>query len=589
MKLLANMPKPQLLTCMKGYTKKQLTKDIVAGILVAVIAFPLSVALAISSGMSPEKGLYTAIIGGFIVSALGGSKVNIGGATAATVMTVFTIIADFGLTGLAIATVIAGILLVLMGLVKAGALLRYIPRTITLGFTAGIAMGIFSGQLKSFFGFEMGAIPVKVVDKFAAYAQVLDTIDITTLGIGLLAMAVLILLPKLTKKIPNSLAAILVTTPLVAFLDLDVPTIRSVYGELPSHFPIPELPKATWGLVIDVLPSAATLAILIAIVSLLACVVTDGLMGERHDSNQELIAEGIANIFCGIFGAVPVAGAVARASNSVKSGGRTPIAGIVHSLVVTVILLCMMPLAGYIPMPTLAAILILVSYNMSNWREFVFMFRNAPFSDIIVLMVTFISGVLVDLLFAVEIGVFLSAMLFLRRMSHVTTIRQWLDLCEDNPDPEHPEQLSYKKIPSKTLVYEVDGPMFFATVDDLISGIALEQGNKVVILRMRNVPAMDITAIRSMEGLVRLCRSKGVTLILSHVAKHPYSVMEKAGFIYMVGKENVQPNIDAALDWAEQVIRTEEEKEQNSDQEDNKDSSVEDQCRERFQYQLIIF
>lgn len=561
MKLSGKIPKPQLFTCMKGYTKKQLTKDIVAGVLVAVIAFPLSVALAISSGMSPEKGLYTAIIGGFIVSALGGSKVNIGGATAATVMTVFTIIAQFGLTGLAIATVIAGVLLILMGLVKAGTLLRYIPRTITLGFTAGIAMGIFSGQLKSFFGFEMGAIPVKVVDKFVAYAKVLDTVDLTTLAVGLLAMAVLILFPKfkLTKKIPNSLAAILITTPIVAAFDLNVPTIRSVYGELPSHFPLPQFPKASWELVVDVLPSAATLAILIAIVSLLSCVVTDGLMGERHDSNQELIAEGVANIFCGIFGAVPVAGAVARASNSVKSGGRTPVAGMVHSLVVTVILLCMMPLAGFIPMPTLAAILILVSYNMSNWREFVFMFRNAPVSDIIVLMVTFISGVVVDLLFAVEIGVFMSAMLFLRRMSHVTTIRQWLDLCEDTPDSEHPERVSYKKIPDKTLVYEIEGPMFFATVDELISGIAIEQGNKAVILRMRHVPAMDITAVGFMEGLVRLCRSKGVTLILSHVAKHPYAVMEKAGFLYMIGKENIQPNIDAALDWAEQII-TEEDK-----------------------------
>lgn len=555
MKLLSNLPKPQILTCMKGYTKRQLTKDIVAGVLVAVIAFPLSVALAISSGMSPEKGLYTAIIGGFLVSLLGGSKVNIGGATAATVMTVFTIIAEFGLTGLAVATILAGILLVLMGLLKAGALLRYIPRTITLGFTAGIAMGIFTGQLKSFFGFTMGAIPVKVVDKLAAYAKVIDTVDPATLGIGLLAMAVLILLPKVAPRIPNSLAAILVTTPVVLILDLEVPTIRSVYGELPSHFPVPQLPAVSWQLVLDVLPSAATLAILIAIVSLLACVVTDGLMGERHDSNQELIAEGIANVFCGLFGAVPVAGAVARASNSVKNGGRTPVAGMVHSVVVTLILLFMLPLAGYIPMPTLAAILILVAYNMSNFKEILFVFRNAPVSDLLVLLITFISGVLVDLLFAVEVGIFLSAILFLHRMTQVTSIRQWLDYTEDTPDPEHPEQSGFKKIPEQTLVYEVEGPMFFATVDELVSGIAVERNHQVVILRMRSCPTVDITAIRSLEGLVRLCRSRGVTLILSHVAKQPYAVMEKSGFLYLIGKENIQPNIDAALDWAEKIMK----------------------------------
>lgn len=555
MKIISNLPKPQILTCMKGYTKRQLTKDIVAGVLVAVIAFPLSVALAISSGMSPEKGLYTAIIGGFLVSLLGGSKVNIGGATAATVMTVFTIIAEFGLTGLAVATILAGILLVLMGLLKAGALLRYIPRTITLGFTAGIAMGIFTGQLKSFFGFTMGAIPVKVVDKLVAYAKVIDTMDPATLGIGLLAMAVLILLPKVAPKIPNSLAAILVTTPVVLLFDLEVPTIRSVYGELPSHFPVPQIPTVSWQLVLDVLPSAATLAILIAIVSLLACVVTDGLMGERHDSNQELIAEGIANIFCGLFGAVPVAGAVARASNSVKNGGRTPVAGMVHSVVVTLILLFMLPLAGYIPMPTLAAILILVAYHMSNFKEILFVFRNAPVSDLLVLLITFISGVLVDLLFAVEVGVFLSAILFLHRMTQVTSIRQWLDYTEDTPDPAHPEQSGFKKIPAQTLVYEVEGPMFFATVDELVSGIAVEKTHQVVILRMRSCPTVDITAIRSLEGLVRLCRSRGVTLILSHVAKQPYSVMEKSGFLYLIGKENIQPNIDAALDWAEKIMK----------------------------------
>ncbi len=546
---------PKLFTCMKGYTTKQLTKDIVAGILVAIIAFPLSVALAISSGMSPETGLYSAIIGGFFVSAFGGSKVNIGGVTAATVMTVFTIIEEFGLAGLAVASVIAGIILILLGLLKAGVLLRYIPRTITLGFTAGIAMGIFSGQLKGFFGLDMGAIPVKVLDKFAAYAKVITTIDVPTLAIGLLAMIVLIVLPKFLPKVPNSLAAILVTTPVVLLLKsngIEVATIKSVYGDLPSHFPVPKLPEFSMQLVMDVFPSAVTLAILIAIVSLLACVVTDGLMGEHHDSNQELIGEGIANIFCGIFGAAPVAGAVARASNSVKSGGRTPIAGIVHSIVVTIILLCMMPLAGFIPMPTLAAILILVAYNMSNWREFVYMAKYAPKSDFTVLIITFVVGVVFDLLTAVEVGVFLSAILFLRRMTNVTSIRRWTNLKDDIPYAGQTQE--YKAVPKHTLVYEIEGPIFFATVDKLIEQIVWKDTTRVVVVRMRSVSTLDITAIRALENLLTLCRKKNVTLVFSHVLTQPYEVMQKSKFVEAVGAEHFCANIDAALEHAEAIV-----------------------------------
>ncbi len=546
---------PKLFTAMKGYTTKQLTKDIVAGILVAIIAFPLSVALAISSGMSPETGLYSAIIGGFFVSAFGGSKVNIGGVTAATVMTVFTIIEEFGLAGLAVASVLAGVILILLGLLKAGVLLRYIPRTITLGFTAGIAMGIFSGQLKGFFGLDMGAIPVKVLDKFAAYAKVITTIDIPTLAIGLLAMVVLVVLAKFLPKVPNSLAAILVTTPVVLLLKangIEVATIQSVYGDLPSHFPMPKMPQFSWQLIVDVFPSAVTLAILIAIVSLLACVVTDGLMGERHDSNQELIGEGIANIFCGIFGAAPVAGAVARASNSVKSGGRTPIAGIVHSIVVTIILLCMMPLAGYIPMPTLAAILILVAYNMSNWREFIYMAKHAPKSDFAVLITTFIVGVVFDLLTAVEVGVFLSAILFLRRMTNVTSIRRWTNLKDDIPYKGQTQE--YKAIPKHTLVYEIEGPIFFATVDRLIEQIIWKDTTRVVIVRMRSVSTLDITAIRALENLRNLCRKKNVTLVFSHVLPQPQEVMKKSQFMDKVGAEHFCPNIDAALEHAEEIV-----------------------------------
>lgn len=551
---------PKILECRKNYSGKQLTKDIIAGILVAVIAFPLSVALAISSGMSPETGLYSAIVGGFFVSVFGGSKVNIGGVTAATVMTVFMIIEEFGLTGLAVATILAGIILIAMGLLHAGVLLRYIPRTITLGFTAGIAMGIFSGQLKGFFGLSMGAIPVKVLDKFAAYAKVMDTVHIPTLMIGLLALLVLIVIPKIKyiNKIPNSLAAILITTPLVMWMNeqgLEVATIKSVYGDIPSHFPTPKVPEISWQLIENILPSAFTLAILIAIVSLLACVVTDGMIGEKHDSNQELIAQGIANIFCGLFGAAPVAGAVARASNSVKSGGRTPIAGIVHSIVVTIILLCMMPVAGYIPMPTLAAILILVAYNMSNWREFVLIAKTAPKSDFLVLMTTFVAGVVVDLLFAVEVGVLLSAVLFLRKISNATTIRQWTDVYDGAPDPGNPQKSQMKPIPKNTLVYEIDGPMFFATIEELIGHMSIHRVTDVIIIRMRSVQTVDFTAIRALENLLTICQKKNIQLIFSHTLEQPYEVMKKARYVEKVGEENFCENIDAAIARAEQFVK----------------------------------
>lgn len=546
--------KPKILTCMKGYGWEQLRKDVFAGCLVAVIAFPLSVALAIASGMSPERGLYSAVVGGFFVSLFGGSRVNIGGATAATVMTVFTIVEEFGLAGLAIASIMAGCFLIVMGLLRFGVLLKYIPRTITLGFTAGIAMGIFSGQLKGFFGFDMGAIPVKVMDKFIAYAGVLHTAEPASVAIGCLALAILILLPKVTGKIPGSLAAILVTTPVVAVTGMDVATIHSVYGALPSHFPVFTVPGISWTMVENLIPSAVTLAILVAIVSLLACVVTDGLTGERHDSNQELIAEGIANIFCGFFGAVPVAGAVARASNSVKSGGKTPVAGIVHSVVVLVILLFFMPLAGYIPIPTLSAVLIVVAYNMSNWREFVYMAKHAPKSDFAVLIGTFLSGVLVDLLFAVEMGVLISAFLFLRRMTDVTHVRGWEYLPEEESDGTDPESLSLRVVPKHTLVYEIEGPVFFATVDELMRIVA-GANTKVIILRMRAVPTIDITALQSMEKFHDRCKKQHITLIFSHLNPYPYSVMEKAGFVDVVGKEYFCANIDEALKKAESLIK----------------------------------
>lgn len=544
---------PKLITCMKNYNSRQLIKDVAAGILVAVIAFPLSVALAIASGLSPERGLYSGIVGGFLVSLLGGSRVNIGGATAATVMTVFTIVDQFGLSGLALASIMAGFFLIIMGFLKLGVLLKYIPRTITLGFTAGIAMGIFSGQLKGFFGLSMDAIPVKTLDRFIAYARAWNTVDAATVLVAAATMLILILLPLVTSKIPDSLAAILIMTPLVHILQIPVATINSVYGSLPSHFPRFVKPEITLSLIEDVLPHALTLAILIAIVSLLSCTVTDGLIGEKHNSNQELIAEGIANIFCGCFGAVPVAGAVARASNTVKSGGRTPLAGIVHSLVLTLILLFMMPLAGYIPIATLAAILILVAYNMSNWKEFIYMAGHAPKSDCLILFSTFLAGVLVDLLFAVEIGVLISAILFMRRMSQVTVVREWHYLDKEAEAVNQTADDEYYLVAEGIQVFEIEGPMFFASISECVD-LLPKVTTSVVILRMRSVTAIDITAIHHLSVFLKRCREQGIMLLLSHVNQHPYQVMERAGFVAEIGVENFCANIKAALARAERLV-----------------------------------
>ncbi len=543
---------PKLIKAMKTYKLKQLPKDILAGVIVAVIAFPLSVALAIASGLEPQNGLYSAIIGGFFVSLLGGSRVNIGGVTAATVMTVFTIVSKYGLTGLAVASIEAGIILIIMGLVRFGVLLKYIPRTITLGFTAAIGVGIFTGQIKGFLGLNMDKIPVSNVDRIMSYAEVIDTIDIPTLAIGVLAVVILVLMSKFVPRIPNSLVAIVITTLIVTIFKIPTPTINTVYGKLPAHFPKFVVPEGvTFDTLIELLPSAFTLAILIAIVTLLACVVTDGLTGHRHDSNQELMAQGIANIFCGFFGAVPVAGAVARASNNVKNGGKTPIAGIVHSFIVLLILLLLMPLAGYIPMATLAAVLIVVAINMCNFKEIFYIIRKAPHSDAIVLLVTFFVGIFRDLLTAVEAGVVVSSIMFLYKMSQTMSVKEW----EYYGSEEDPDAILHKAVPKETFVFEINGPMFFAATDKLGSIPTKNAGGAVksVILRMRSVPAMDATAIYFMEQTLQKCKKNGITLIFSHVQEQPMGIMKKTGFFDEVGEENFCANIDAALLRAKEV------------------------------------
>ncbi len=549
--------RPALLDSIKDYNKNQLIKDILAGTIAAIIAFPLSVALAISSGMRPEQGLYTAIVGGLFVALFGGSRVQIGGATAATVMTVFSIIGEYGLEGLAVATLIAGCLLIVMGLFKVGALLPYIPYSITLAFTAAIGVGIFTGQLKEFFGMSIASLPVKNLTRIVTYAEHIGTVNWQALLIGGIALVILIVWPKINKVIPNSLIAILVTTPIVLVFDMKVNTIQSVYGQIPSNLPSIHIPGFSFELIEAVLPSAVTLAILIAIVSLLSCVVTDGLTGIRHDSNSELIGQGIANIFCGLFGAVPAAGAVARSSVSVKNGGKTPVAGVVHSIVVTIILLLMMPLAGYIPMPTLAAVLILVAYNMSNVPAMISLIFKAPKTDAVIFLATFTTGVFADLMTAIEVGVILTACLFMRRMAEVTSVSGWkyvedADSIWELTDKDAKNDLAL--VPPRTLVYEINGPMFFAAADELLN-IKADHDTCVLIIRMRSVPALDITALNTLRRIYKECEEKDIFLIFSHVLNQPYHTMCKNGFVEEIGEGHFVAKISDALQLADDIVK----------------------------------
>ncbi len=542
---------PKLITSLKSYNKGKLANDLIAGVIVAIIALPLSIALAIASGVSPEQGLYTAIIAGFAIALFGGSSVNISGPTAAFATIVAGIVLTHGVSGLIIATVMAGVLLILMGIFHFGSLIKYIPMTITTGFTAGIAVTILVGQIKDFLGltYASGTPNIETIDKFKAIFNAFETLNFHALLVGGIGLAILILWPmlgrakwgmlsKLCSKIPPSIIAVIVGIVLVQFTPLQVNTIGTLYPDLSSAFPKPALPSFELETVKAVLPSAFTIAILAAIESLLSCVVSDGMVGDKHNSNTELIAQGVGNICSGVFGGIPATGAIARTAANVKNGGRSPIAGIVHAVVLLLFLLVLMPLAKLIPMPIIAAILFMVAYNMSEWRHFVKICKSAPKSDILVLIVTFGLTVIFDLVVAIAVGLVLTAILFIKNISDATEIRHW----ENTPQAQDRQ----KQIPADTEVYEINGPIFFADTDKF-GMICPKDGARAVILRMSNVPSLDATAMKRFEELYAMCRQKGITLILSHVNKQPLSVMKKSGFYEKVGENNFAANIDEAL------------------------------------------
>ena len=547
-----NELRPKLFDVMKSYTKKQLIKDIISGIIVAIIALPLSIALAIASGVGPEQGLYTAIIAGFFISFFGGSRVQFGGPTAAFVVIIYGIVASYGTDGLIVATILAGIILVIMGICRFGSLIKYIPYTITTGFTCGIAVTLFIGQLKDFFGMDIASVPSEFLDKVIVYAKNISTINLTATLIGLLAVAIMLLWTKVTDKIPGSLVAIVVTTAIAYFAKLPVNTIGSVYGKLNSAFPSFHVPSITMNLIQQMISPAFTIAVLAAIESLLSAVVSDGMIGDTHKSNAELIGQGLGNIFSGFFGGIPATGAIARTAANVRNGGRTPIAGIAHCITLTIILLVLMPLAALIPMTTLAAVLLVVAANMADWSSFFRLCKNAPKSDIIVLVATFFLTEFFDLVVAIEIGVVLAALLFMKRMAETADIKAWK--YTDSPDITPGEAEKLREIPHSISVFEICGPMFFAAADQLL-GINSDHRTKAVVIRMRSVPAIDASAMKCLHELAERAKKKNIHLIFSHVNEQPMKVMKKDGFYELIGKKNFHENIVSALDYAETLVK----------------------------------
>lgn len=540
---------PKLFQVMReGYSLKQFGMDAVAGVIVAIIALPLSIALALASGVNPENGIYTAIVAGFLISFFGGSRVQIAGPTAAFATIVAGIVAKDGIEGLMMASIIAGVLLIIMGILRVGSLIKFIPFTITTGFTAGIAVTIVIGQLKDFFGitYAEGVKPIETVDKIKAFGEFFGTFNTQALIVGIICLVVLFVWPLFNQRIPSSLIAVVVGIAIVKLGHLNVNTIGDLYT-ISNSLPAFRMPEFSLELIGHEFTDGFTIAILAAIESLLSCVVADSMINSNHNSNQELIAQGIGNIGSVLFGGIPATGAIARTAANIKNGGKTPVAGMVHSVVLVLVLVLLMPYAALIPMPTIAAILFQVAYNMSGWRTFVEIIQRAPKSDIIILIATFVLTIVFDLVVAIEFGMIAACFLFMKRMSEEAAIRGWVDF--EDLDVNDSDRTELKKVPKHISVYEISGPMFFGAVD-MLNEITAKSFTEVIIIRMRSVPAIDVTAIRSLETLIKRAKKKEIAIIFSHVNEQPMHALEKSGIVDMVGRENFLPHIDEAIDRA---------------------------------------
>ncbi|MBI5809376.1 MAG: sulfate permease [Ignavibacteriales bacterium] len=546
--------KPKLFTTLKNYNKQQFIADATAGVIVGIVALPLAIAFGIASGVTPEKGIITAIIAGFVISFFGGSRVQIGGPTGAFIIIVYGIVQQYGTTGLAIATIMAGVILIIMGIAKFGSLIKFIPYPVVVGFTSGIALLIFSTQVKDFFGLQITKVPAEFHEKWLAYFQTFSTVNFNVLGISLLALLIMIFWPKVTHRIPGSLIAIIVTTVIVQFFKLPVDTIGSRFGEIPSNLPSPHGFEINLSVIRNLIGPATVIAILAAIESLLSAVVADGMIGGKHRSNMELIAQGLANIASPIFGGIPATGAIARTATNIKNGGRTPVAGIIHSITLLLIMLFFGSYAKLIPMATLAAILVIVAYNMSEWHAFKSLLKS-PKSDVVVLLTTFFLTVIFDLTIAIEIGMVLSVLLFMKRMAEVSNVSVVTRELEDEEEQPDPNAIDKKQIPEGVEVFEINGPFFFGAAKKFKDQMeVVEDPPKVRIIRMRNVPAIDATGLQTLKDFYYDAKKHKTHLILSGVHTQPLYAMTQAGIFDLYGEENIHGNIDDALDRAREIL-----------------------------------
>jgi len=541
--------KPKFFSLVKTFTKEQIIRDIIAGIVVAIIALPLSIALAIASGTTPEKGLHTAIIAGFLISFLGGSRVQIGGPTGAFVIIVFNIIQKYGYDGLLVATIMAGFFLIIFGLLKLGTFIRLIPYPITTGFTSGIAVVIFTTQIKDFLGLSIDKMPSGFISMWKIFLLNIHSINYWAFGIALASLTLILLWPKITDKIPGSLVAVILSSIFVYFFNIPVETIGSKFGEISSSLPSLSIPQISIEQIEHLIMPAMTIALLAGIESLLSAVVADGMIGGAHRPNTELIAQGVANIASASLGGLPATGAIARTAANVNNGGRTPLAGMTHAVVLLVMLVLLMPLAKYIPMAALAAILVFVAYNMSEWHSFK-MLLKAPKSDITVLLVTFFLTVLIDLVVAIEIGMIFAALLFMKRMSDVTSERLRFShdkITDDNIELKYFLERKNIHLPKGIGIYEINGPFFFGIADKFLeNALQYRKPVPVLIIRMRHVPAMDATALHALRRLLARCKEVGTRMILSEVNEQPMKTMTKARFIDEIGQENITTDFESA-------------------------------------------
>lgn len=547
---------PKLLSVLaEGYSAKQFSSDLIAGVLVGIVALPLAIAFAIASGVKPEQGLYTAIVAGIAVAILGGSRVQITGPTGAFIVVIYGIVQEYGYQGLAIATLIAGCLLIVMGLARMGVLLRFIPYPVTVGFTSGIALIIFSSQINDFLGLNIASVPAGFLEKWIAFAQALPSLSLPSVAVGAASLLIIIVWPRVTHRIPGSLVAVILATAAVLLFNIPVETIGSRFGTVPNSFPEPSFPELTWELITKMFSPAVTIALLAGIESLLSAVVADGMLGTRHRSNMELVAQGVGNVMATMFGGIPSTGAIARTAINVKNGGRTPVAGIVHGLTLLLIMLFFGQWASLIPLATLAAILIVVAYNMSEWHAFVKTLGGQK-SDIAILVTTFFLTVLIDLTVAIEVGVVLAALLFLREMASVTQIQLITkDLEEREDDPDDPKAITKREIPVGVEVFEVYGSLFYAAVDQFKDALRLvENPPRVLILRTRNLLAIDISGIQALEDLLKRTKKDGTVLVLSGIHKQPFYLLHSSGLIDKMGEENVCGDIDEALQRAREIL-----------------------------------